>query len=256
MTSANPLISVIIPIYNGAKFIAEAVESIRRQDYAPMEIVIIDDGSTDETGQIVASLGNDIRYYYQRNTGPAAARNRGLAIARGELIGFLDSDDLWPQHKLQVQIPRLATDPNIDVVLGRIECIRLPGAAEFDGHDDADTFVDVHLGSGIFRKSVFDKVGVFDEMLSFSEDRDWFLRAMEQGITIAVIEHTTLYYRLHSDNMTRDKNIIDFQFIKVLKKSLDRRRRQNNGLVWPLPKLSSFDETKIPVQAQADLEGE
>jgi len=244
MTSANPLVSVIMPVYNGAKFLAEAVTSIRQQSYHPLEIIIVDDGSTDETAEIVTGLGKDIRYAYQRNSGPAAARNKGLEMARGEIITFLDVDDLWPPDKLRIQVTRLVNNPNLDVVLGRIQFIKLPGAAEFQMQGPNNTQVNVHLGSGAFRKSVFDKVGVFDETLRYSEDHDWFLRAREQGISMTIVEQVTLHYRLHGNNMTQDENAKGFQLTQVLKKSLDRRRQRSNGFIQSLPKISEFDEVK------------
>jgi glycosyltransferase involved in cell wall biosynthesis len=247
MTFAKPSVSVIIPVYNGAKFLSEAVESIRRQNYHPLEIIIVDDGSTDETAALVASLGEDIRYVYQRNRGPAAARNTGLAMARGDVIAFLDADDYWPPNKLKIQLARLNDNPKIEVVLGRVQYTGLFTALErkiqFEGPDN--TLINVHLGSGIFRKSVFDKVGVFDETLRFYEDHDWFLRVREQGISMVIIGQTTLHYRLHEHNMSRHKDIAEFNIAKVLKKSLDRRRQQNNGLVPSLPKFFDFDEVKV-----------
>ena len=251
MTSANPFVSVIVPVYNGAKFLSEAVASIRQQNYHPLEIIIVDDGSTDETAELVTGLGKDIRYAYQRNSGPAAARNKGLEMARGEIITFLDVDDLWPPDKLRIQVARLVNDPNLDVVLGRIQFIRLPGAAEFQMQGPNNTRVNVHLGSGAFRKSVFDKVGVFDETLRYSEDHDWFLRAREQGVSMTIVEQVTLHYRLHGNNMTQDKNAKGFQLTQVLKKSLDRRRRQSNGLVESLPQFSDFDEAKMSSHTKA-----
>ncbi len=251
MTSANPFVSVIVPVYNGAKFLSEAVASIRRQNYHPLEIIIVDDGSTDETAELVTGLGKDIRYAYQRNSGPAAARNKGLDMARGEIIAFLDVDDLWPPDKLRIQVARLVNDSNLDVVLGRIQFIKLPGAPEFQIQGPNNTHVNVHLGSGAFRKSVFDKVGVFDETLRYSEDHDWFLRAREQGVSMTIVEQVTLHYRLHGNNMTQDKNAQGFQLTQVLKKSLDRRRRQSNGLVESLPQFSDFDEAKMSSHTKA-----
>lgn len=114
-----------------AEFLSEAVASIWQQNYHPLEIIIVDDGSTDETAELAKSLGKDIRYAYQRNSGPAAARNKGLEMACGDIIAFLDADDLWPPNKLRIQVTRLVNDPKLDVVLGRIQFVKLPGAAEF-----------------------------------------------------------------------------------------------------------------------------
>ena len=107
MNSSKPLVSVIVPVYNGEDFLVDALASIRQQDYCPLEIVIVNDGSTDGTVELAATLGQDINWIQQQNNGPSAARNAGLATARGEFIAFLDADDLWPPGKLQAQVELL-----------------------------------------------------------------------------------------------------------------------------------------------------
>lgn len=246
----TPLVSVIIPAYNAQAFLSEAIESVREQNYNPLEIIVVDDGSTDRTAEIIACMGDSIRYSYQHNSGPAAARNKGLAMARGEIIAFLDSDDLWPPDKLHTQITWLVNNPKIDVVMGRVQYIGLFTAREskIPFESSNKTLVNTYLGCCVFRREVIDKIGAFDETLRYSEDHDWFLRAREQGIYITIIDKVTLYYRLHEQNMTRTKNTNGFQLAKVLKKSLDRRRRQNSGQVQLLPKLSDFDKAKTLIR--------
>src|SRR4030042_4290993 len=111
-------VSAIIPVYNGEAFLAEAVESIRQQGYRPIEIIIVDDGSTDNTKRIAAGLKGDVHYVYQPNSGLPAARNRGLNEARGDVIAFLDVDDLWSRDKLEHQLLRLNDAPSAEIVLG------------------------------------------------------------------------------------------------------------------------------------------
>jgi glycosyltransferase involved in cell wall biosynthesis len=242
MGKNNPLISVIMPVYNGAGFIAEAIDSIQQQNYSPLEIIIIDDGSTDDTKQVVSQIDDNIHYLYQTNQGPSVARNRGLGIAAGEIITFLDADDLWPTDKLQIQVPYLLNHSNLEFILGRIQYISLPGAQDIKIQlAEDETLAFVHLGSGIYRNSAFKKVGFFEETLRYSEDHDWFLRARELGLPFKILEHITLYYRLHGQNMTRNKSAQDFQLLTVLKKSLDRRRRQNEGAVQALPRFLDFE---------------
>ena len=246
MRSEKLLVSVIIPVYNGVDFLADAVASIKRQNYERLEIIIVDDGSRDGTAGLAARLGADIRYVYQTNSGPASARNRGLEIAGGDIIAFLDVDDIWPVDKVEVQTACLLKNPGLDVVLGRIQVVRLSGSPETDRCIDSESpLANVLLGSALFRRSAFDKVGTFDETLRYSEDHDWFLRAREKGIGMALIDHITLYYRLHGKNMTRDKNAGSFQLTRVLKKSLDRRR-QKKGFLQTLPDLSDYCENKLP----------
>jgi glycosyltransferase involved in cell wall biosynthesis len=235
-----------MPAYNAERLLGEAVASIHRQDYPALEIIIVDDGSTDGTAETANGFGGNVRYLFQANRGPASARNRGIREARGEVIAFLDTDDLWPDDKLAIQIPRLYETSAVDVVLGRIQYMGINGAEVPDMHFEGpdQTVTHVHLGSGVYRRSVFDRVGLFDESLRYSEDIDWFFRARERGIGMIILKETTLIYRLHGDNMTIKKTIPDLQVFKVLKKSLDRRRLQGEGKARDLKPWSEFDETR------------
>ena len=248
MTPSNPLLSVITPVHNGEAFLAEAIASVRRQDCDPPEIIIVDDGSTDGTPGVIASLGDDIHVIRQTNRGPSAARNRALEIARGEVIGFLDADDWWPEDKLQLQLPYLLQDPSLDVAMGRVQYVAMPGIdlPDINFEDDENRLTCINLGAGLFRKAIFDRVGLFDESLRFSEDQDWFLRAREQEARILLVTHTALCYRLHQGNMTRDKDLLQLKLLAALKRSLDRRRQQNGGQARSLAPWSSFSETPPP----------
>ena len=106
--TAHPFVSVITPVHNGARFLAEAVESVERQGYEPLEIIVVDDGSTDDTPRVIAELGDRVLALRQENAGPAAARNRAIAAARGDVLAFCDADDTWPEGKLDAQLARLA----------------------------------------------------------------------------------------------------------------------------------------------------
>lgn len=245
LSSPLPFVSIIIPVYNGEKYIREAIESVLQQHYQPLEIIVVDDGSIDGTARLVENLGQKVRYFYQSNRGPSACRNQGLGLSRGEFIAFLDADDLWPPQKFEKQIPHLLENPEVDVVLGRIQCIESSDKGESGFQISQNTFIDVHLGSGIFRKSVFKKVGDFDETLRYSEDHDWFLRAREQQISIFFVKEITLYYRLHDSNMTRHKDHQGFQLPKVLKKSLERRRAQNKGIAHSLPNFRIMEAMQL-----------
>jgi glycosyltransferase involved in cell wall biosynthesis len=250
-----PFVSVVIPAYNCERFITEAVESVRRQNHKPLEIIIVDDGSTDGTSTQVKKLGKDIRYVHQSNRGPAAARNRGIAMAKGDVIAFLDADDYWPANKLEIQLTRLKKDPQIEVVLGRTQCAGLLTEADrkirFEGPDNI--MININLGSGLVRKAVFEKVGVFNESLRHFEDHDWFLRARERDVSMVILEDITLYYRRHENSMSRRKSANDPTMIQILKKSLDRRRQDNKGLVELLPRFFDFDDGK---EAQRRREGD
>lgn len=242
--NSTPLVTIIIPAYNAAQFLPEAVNSIRQQSFQPsLEIILVDDGSTDETAALVPQLGADVRYIFQKNRGPAAARNRGIAAARGEIIGFLDADDLYPPDKFQIQVTRLLNDPSVDLVQGRIKYVQLEGADEIKFDLDAeDSVAFIQIGGALFRKSVFDQIGLFDEEFRFSEDHDIFLRIREHKIPFTILRHVTLHYRLHKNNMTKNRVPGEFQLLQVLKKSIDRRRWNNDGVAPALPNFRDFQE--------------
>jgi glycosyltransferase involved in cell wall biosynthesis len=231
----EPLVSVVIPVFNGERFLREAVESVLAQKYSPVEIIIVDDGSTDGTATVARSLSETVRYLHQTNQGPAAARNRGIKQARGSLIAFADADDLWPADKFELQLPYLITAPAIEIVMGRIQQVLLSAtkADEF-----AEPAFSVNLGSAVIRKSVFERVGLFDETMRYSEDVDWFMRARETGVAITTIDAVTLFYRQHEQNMTRGKSTSELNVLKALKKSLDRRR-DRAGFASTLPTFRS-----------------
>ena len=233
----TPVLSVIVPVYNGAKFLPQAMENIRRGCPAATEIILVDDGSSDETAQ-VASLYSDIVFVSQVNAGPAAARNRGLALANGEIIAFLDVDDVWPQGSLQARLEILQQDAQTEIVLGRVRCFRVLDNGETEL---SDPFTAFNIGAALYRKSVFEKVGFFDGKLRFGEDTDWFLRAREQQAAMQVLDEVTLHYRLHSGGMTHGKGASQLNVVRALKMSLDRRRSENqeSSALQNLPPLSS-----------------
>ena len=223
-----PLVSVIIPVHNGAHFIHDVMASVRAQAYPRLEIIVVNDGSTDDTEAIVRSLPYDICYYdFQTNLGPAEARNRGVREAAGELIAFLDVDDLWPQGNLLRLVRILVADPTLDLVQGRARVLELDPATDTYQDTPADHEVFPHyIGSSMYRRSAFMKVGPFDQTMRFGEDSDWYLRAEEIGARRVAIDDVTLLVRRHGRNMTWGKTQVELNMLKVFKGRLDRRRER------------------------------
>ena len=206
-------VSVIIPTYNYGRFLKEAVDSALAQTYPPFEIIVIDDGSTDDTPEVLAGYGDRIRSLRQNNQGVGAARNAGIALARGEYIAFLDSDDLWKPEKLAREIALFETDPS----LGMVHC----GAESFD-HDTGkvisvmlsgmegwvasellrlDREVITAPGSGtLFPKRVAEEVGGFDPRLQPSEDWDFCYRVAVR-YRAAFVPEVLVRYRLHGSGI-------------------------------------------------------
>ena len=225
----RPMVSAIIPVHNGASFLPEAVASIQAQNYPALEIIVVDDGSTDNIRDVLRRLPATIRHFRQEPSGPAAARNRGIRAAAGELIAFLDVDDLWPPDNLNLMVDAISGSPEPDVVQGFPQLMRErpdTGQYEFIG-GPRDVFLD-YLGAALYRRSAFDKVGMLDEKLTYCEDVDWFYRAREGGLAIERLEQISLFVRRHERNMTRGKATEDFALI-VLRKILEHKRSRLRG---------------------------
>jgi len=221
-----PLVSVIVPVRNGASFLPEAMASIEAQNYPALETIVVDDGSTDDIDDVLARLPRPIKYVRQEPSGPAAARNRGIREAKGELIAFLDVDDLWPRDNLGTLIDAILGDGTPDVVQGYAQIMRLmpdSGAYEFIG-SPLEVFQD-YLGSALYRRSAFDKVGLLDESLIQCEDVEWFYRARDGGLVIKRLQQISLFVRRHAENMTKTGSQREYS-LQALKKIIAHKRRR------------------------------
>ena len=183
------LVSIIIPVYNSENFIDKAIESVLNQTYQNFEIIVIDDGSTDKTKEVIQSFQDKrILYEYQENSGPAAARNNGIKISNGELLAFLDSDDIWESHKLETQAKILLNNPNICMVYNHFtlkpEGDEHEKLVKFKNHNREDfiknllikPFLTIPYPSTVMlKKSFLDQAGYFNTELKLGEDWDlWF----------------------------------------------------------------------------------
>ena len=219
--------SVIIPVRNGAAFIAEAMSSALLQLGEGDEIIVVDDGSTDDTRSIVDSIGAScIRLLDSAGSGVSAARNTGIAAAQSEFIAFLDCDDLWPEKRHQVMLAALAGDPSIDAVFGRIR-IRFdqgvgpsPKYLAMDGKFVRGGSVSL----GLFRRRIIERVGGFDEHLRSGEDIDYQMRLNEAGFKFELCEIDSLIYRRHLHNCTNDEALGAKERFKILHRKIARAR--------------------------------
>lgn len=239
--SPDTHVSVIIPVYNGARFLAEAIESVLVQKAASCEIIVVDDGSTDDSKAVALGCGGSVTYHYQPNAGVAAARNAGLTHARNAIIGFIDQDDRWAADKLAVMLPILATDPSLDAIYGlTIQSVLRPDPTGKNVENEGKPHFNWLLGAALFRRRVFEQIGRFDETVRYyTDDTDFFLRLRESGLRIHYTEQVALYYRLHGDNTSlKMPTARRLFFVEALKRSLDRRRRANEMTLSPLPEFA------------------
>jgi len=229
----DSLISCIVPVFNGETYLAEAIESILKQSYRPIEIIIADDGSTDGTATVAGRYGKQIRYLRQANAGTAAARNLGLSAAAGEFVAFLDADDLWHPEKLARQMAHFQTPPELDYCVSHVQNFWIPELIEeekrFRDHRMSKALPGYVTGTLLARRDCFNTVGQFNTAIEHADDTEWFLRANERGAASELLPDVLLYRRLHYTNLSRVKasNSRD-QYLQVLKTALDRRRRLNN----------------------------
>jgi glycosyltransferase involved in cell wall biosynthesis len=181
---ATPLVSVVIPTYNGAAFLRETVDSALAQTYPNIEVIVVNDGSTDSTPDLLAGYGDRIRSVTQRNAGTSVARNTGIRESAGEYIAFLDHDDLWAPEKLSRQVPALVADARLGMVYGGIRFFNHytgkvtsehPGEPGLDVHDLLGRTV-ISLQCSVIPRSVFGRVGVFDQDLKGTDDWEICIR--------------------------------------------------------------------------------
>lgn len=228
MTEKLPLVSVIIPAYNGERYLSAALESVFAQTYRPLEVIVVDDGSTDDSGAIAQSF-SEVVYIQQSNQGVAAARNRGIEAARGEFFAFLDQDDLWTPDKLKLQIRFFRNDPDLGYALTQQQFFLDPGAS-LPAWFRKELLATVHtgwvLGTLVVRRSAFEKIGNFATGYSAASDGDWFFRAKASGISMAVVPELLLLKRIHGANESARAREVLSELLKVVKSSLDRQRAE------------------------------
>ena len=225
----QPLISCIIPAYNGERYLHETLDSIIAQTYRPIEIIVADDGSTDGTAAVVGNYLYQVRYLFQSNAGTAAACNLGLGAMQGEFIAFLAHDDLWHPEKLKRQMERIQARPELAACVTHVKNFWSPELRpeEIPAHDPrvlkpVPGYVPQTL---LARKTLFDAIGGFKTTLRHADSTDWFLRVKEHAAIIELLPDVLVYRRLHRSNLSR-RMASDSrgEYLQLLKDTLDRRR--------------------------------
>ena len=220
-------ISCIVPVFNGERYLTEAIESILTQTAPPLEIIVVDDGSTDRTVELARSFGDAVRLVRQEHRGVSAARNHGVRVAHGELLAFLDADDLYLPRKLAQQRARFVARPELELSAAHTENFwssELPEDAR--DHDPKMTAPwPRHISTWVMRSRLFERIGTFDEAMPLSQDVDWHLRAESAGVVSETLPDILTRRRLHLGNVTRHARAdCRAAVLQSLRGHLDRRR--------------------------------
>jgi glycosyltransferase involved in cell wall biosynthesis len=212
MSAPRPLVSVVTASYNAARYLPQSIRSALAQTYEAIEVHVVDDGSTDNTQDVLAEFRRDPRVHIhtQPNRGQACAKNRGILESRGDLVAFLDADDVWYPEKLEQQVPRLIANPSAAVIYSDVSCIDensreipAPPRTYYGGRITDRLFVDnfVNFNTTVVKRACLDEIGIFDETLPMGIDWDLWLR-MSTRYEFIYLDARTMSYRIWTGQMS------------------------------------------------------
>lgn len=226
----NPLVSVIIPVKNGERFLAVAINSVLEQNYKRYELIVVDGKSTDCTA-IIAKSFEGVHYVRQIDEGFGNALNAGIDAAAGEFIAFTSFDDLWVKDKLSLQVSYLMQHPEVQYTITKVRYFLEEGDVVPPGFR-RELLASDHSGympeTLMVRKSLFDRIGNFCSDMKMSADVDWFARAKDLHIPMALVPEVLVYKRVHSANSTLTPNNVltsNHELLQSLKNSIDRQKQ-------------------------------
>lgn len=223
------MISCIIPVFNGERFLEQAISSVLAQNGTELEIIVVDDGSTDRSAEIARSFVG-VLVVSQPNQGVAAARNRGVDLASGEFVAFLDADDVWLPGKLAAQLTALKSHADCDYCISYVQHVPMEGSAKVPGN--GNPMLGRLTQCMLARRSVFEKIGRFDTGTDARSDQDWFIRAREERTVEIVIPEVFVHRRLHSNNLTVVNDAtLGTNWLTIVRRTLKRRRAQGGAAV-------------------------
>lgn len=226
----EPAISVVIPVYNGARFLRDTLASVLAQTLLPCEVITVDDGSTDESADIIRQLAATsaipIRYCYQANRGPGAARNTGVGLASGRLIAFLDQDDLWLPEKLARQVKAMAEQPDAGCVIVKQRFLLADGfhwppwvRSELVNQE----LTGLTPSAILVKRALFSHIGYFNEEMITASDVDWISRLSDAGISVASVDEVLLLHRIHPQNQSRLVGAFHAELLELTRRSVQRK---------------------------------
>jgi glycosyltransferase involved in cell wall biosynthesis len=231
MIDNPPLVSAIIPVYNGERYLAQAIESVLAQTYRLIELIVVDDGSVDSSADIAKSY-QEVQSIHQTNQGHGAAKNAGIQAAQGEFLAFLDVDDLWEPNKLDLQVGHLIKHPHIGYTICKARTFLEHGTdlPSWLGRDQLEEASPLYVPSAlVVRKTVIEEIGDFDTTYRHANDCDWFFRAKDADFTMAIVPHVLLHRRIHSSNMSYETPAMASEMLRALKSSIARKQKRNDA---------------------------
>jgi glycosyltransferase involved in cell wall biosynthesis len=235
--STLPRVSCIIAVYNGEAYVHEAIDSLLAQDYPHVEIIVVNDGSTDGTADILGRYGDRVRAFSQDNAGVSAARNRGVAMSTGQLLCFLDADDRLDTRKLTMQVAAFGAETQLDLCDCHTSYFWSPELSLETCERDFRYALAYwrnplpgHISTWLFRRELWDRVGGFSTRLRYAEDVDWFSRARDLSVRRLTLAGVLTHRRLHPDNVTaRCGAEQGASLAETLRAHLERARRRKAG---------------------------
>jgi glycosyltransferase involved in cell wall biosynthesis len=223
----HELVSVVIPANTDTPYLPEAINSVLGQTHANIELLVVDDGLTDQIRSLVEPFGHAVRYVIHEDSTVGAARNEGVHQAEGDLIAFLDADDLWEPTKLEMQLEALAVDETLEIIFTSLSEFVSPVLERSEGmRAPLDRVAAPSVPSLLTRRASFDRVGSFVETPAPEEWIDWWARALEAGVRWKVLDQVLVKRRLHPGSRTARDLEYGEAYLRVLRRSIARRRRE------------------------------
>jgi glycosyltransferase involved in cell wall biosynthesis len=224
----KPIISVIMPVFNTEKYVAEAITSVLDQTYKNIELICIDDASTDGTLKVLQSFGDKIKILNNdKNSGIATSRNNGIRVAKGAFLALMDADDIWKPTKLEKQMEQFLDNPSLDISFCFMQCFLSPDLSEevrklrYCPPDPSPGYISATM---LTKMESFKKVGYFDPKWRVGEFIDWYAKANNLGLKSGMVDKVLYLRRIHATNTGVTERPSRSDYLKIVKDAIDRKR--------------------------------
>jgi glycosyltransferase involved in cell wall biosynthesis len=228
----QPTVSVVIPVFNGERYLADAIASVLTQSLPPRHVIVVDDGSTDGSVAVARNFGAAVQIIQQPNAGAGAARNAALSLVDTGFLAFLDADDTWSGCKTERQLAAFAADPSSDMVFGQMQAFLAADAPPGVRNAAQLAPIAAYLpGTMLVRSHAFLRVGPFVTDVRLGEFIDWYARAERLGLRSVMLPEVVLHRRLHANNTGLRERDQRGDYLSVVRRAMDARRAPDGGAV-------------------------